>query len=95
MQAKHIPWRTCAGCGTKASKRELVRFVRRESGTVEVDTTGKKAGRGTYLCPRLPCWEAGFRKGRLEHLLRTAIPLEQRQALLAYAQQWLEAAPVT
>lgn len=73
---KHIPLRTCVACRTGRPKRELVRVVRTLSGDVEVDPTGKKAGRGAYLCRRRACWELAFRKRSLEHALQTTISPE-------------------
>lgn len=88
MRPKHVPVRTCAGCGAKDSKRQLVRIVRTPAGNVEVDPTGRKAGRGAYLCTRLSCWEQALGKGRLERALHTSIPREERDALLACAQPY-------
>ena len=85
MHEKHIPMRTCAGCGTKASNRELTRIVLTPARILVVDTTGRQAGRGTYLCPRLSCWETGINKGRVAHTLRQSIQAPDREALLTYA----------
>jgi hypothetical protein len=81
---RHIPQRTCIACGEKREKKELVRIVRTASGVAEVDPTGKKSGRGAYLCKAQACWESGLRKDRLEHVLRTKISPENRQQLLEY-----------
>jgi len=81
---KHIPQRTCVACGEKKARRELVRIVRTVSGTAEVDPTGRRSGRGAYLCKTHACWESGLRKDRLEHVLRTKIPPDNRQQLLEY-----------
>jgi len=62
----------------------LIRLVRTNSGTVELDLSGKKPGRGAYLCARKDCWEEGFRGNYLEHALRTKIRAENRQALAGY-----------
>lgn len=51
MQQKKIPVRRCVGCNAQKPKKELVRVVRAPDGTISVDLTGKKAGRGAYLCP--------------------------------------------
>lgn len=59
--------------------------MRTAEGAVEVDPTGKRSGRGAYLCQRGECWQQGVRKGRLEQALKTRIPLAQREALFAYA----------
>jgi hypothetical protein len=59
----------------------MVRLVRVADGRVEVDLTGKKAGRGAYLCGSPACWEAGLKKGRLEHVLRTTLSGRDREEL--------------
>jgi predicted RNA-binding protein YlxR (DUF448 family) len=55
-------------------------------GVAEVDPTGKKPGRGAYLCGRRACWETALKKGSLEHALRVKICAENRQALAEYSQ---------
>jgi len=82
---KHIPQRTCVGCHEIRPKRELVRIVCTQDGAVEIDTTGKKSGRGTYLCKAISCWESGLKKGRLDHALRTRITPHDRKELSEYA----------
>jgi predicted RNA-binding protein YlxR (DUF448 family) len=81
-----MPQRTCVACGEVRPKREMVRLVR-VSGGVVVDPSGRKAGRGAYLCPMPACWQAGLKKGRLEHVLRTAITEDNRQQLIKYGQE--------
>jgi len=81
---KHIPQRTCAACRKTRPKRELVRLVRISDGSVEVDATGKKAGRGAYLCPTQECWEIGLNFGRLEYALRTSLTQDNRDKLISY-----------
>ncbi len=80
---KHIPQRTCIACRGVKAKRELVRVVSHQ-GEVLIDPRGKLAGRGAYLCPYRECWEAGLKGNRLEHALRTALTLENRQMLVEY-----------
>jgi predicted RNA-binding protein YlxR (DUF448 family) len=53
---------------------------------VEVDSGGRKAGRGAYLCPEENCWLVGLKEGRLEHALRTAISPDNREQLIKYGQ---------
>ena len=89
-RGKHVPLRSCAACGQRLPKRELIRIVRTIEGRVEVDPTGKKAGRGTYLCPREECWEQGLRKGRLDHVLRYPLPEQDKGALSVYYQKQLK-----
>jgi len=73
VSIKHIPQRTCVACQEVKAKRELIRLVRVSDGSVQVDTGGKKAGRGAYLCRVPECWEKGLKGNRLEHILRTTI----------------------
>lgn len=68
---KHIPQRTCVGCHTVLPKRVLTRLVRQPDG-VQIDLTGKLAGRGAYLHNRRSCWERGL-KGPLSHALKVEL----------------------
>jgi hypothetical protein len=83
---KHIPQRTCVGCRQTKPKRELIRIVRTEGGSAEIDPTGKRSGRGTYLCKAKGCWEAGLKKERLDRALRTKINPENRRELALYGE---------
>ena len=74
-------------CGAKTDKRQLVRVVRTETGSVQVDSTGKKPGRGAYLCHDQSCWDRALKKNRLDHTLKGAISSEDRLTLQEYAQQ--------
>ncbi len=82
--AKHIPQRTCIACRKTGVKRELVRLVCGQEG-VEVDATGKKSGRGAYLCPEPVCWESAIHAGKLEYALRTRLKPENKEKLVNYA----------
>lgn len=82
QRVKHIPQRTCVGCRTVMPKRQLVRIVRSPDG-VQVDLTGKLAGRGAYLHDQRSCWERAL-KGALAHALKTEIADEERERLQAY-----------
>ncbi|MBI1885293.1 MAG: YlxR family protein [Chloroflexi bacterium] len=84
-RAKHVPLRTCVACRRNTAKRELVRVVRTVEGGVEVDATGKKAGRGAYLCRDYACWEAALKKDRLDFGLRATLTAEHKQNLMEYA----------
>ncbi len=81
---RHVPERTCIACKQPRPKRELIRIVRTPSGHVELDPTGKKSGRGAYLCARRSCWEPTLRKGRLEHEFQLSLDPADRAALEAY-----------
>lgn len=54
-------------------------------GSVEIDISGKKAGRGAYLCPALNCWEAGLKDRKLEYTLRTKLTEDNRRQLMEYS----------
>lgn len=83
---KHMPERTCIGCREIKPKRQLIRIVRTESGGVAIDPTGKRAGRGVYLCKAKTCWEAGLKRERLNQALRTKITVEDRRRLAQYGE---------
>jgi len=74
------------GCGAIRSKREMVRVIRTPEGSVAADPTGKKAGRGAYLCAQPECWKLGLAKGRLARSLKVKISNEDADALRAYAE---------
>jgi predicted RNA-binding protein YlxR (DUF448 family) len=82
---RKIPQRTCISCRSVRAKRDLVRIVRTPEGEVVVDLTGKKNGRGAYLCRQRVCWETGLKRGAIERALKQAVPEENRGALAAFA----------
>ena len=84
--SKHIPQRTCVACHKIKAKRALVHLVRIVGGSVQVDTSGKKSGRGAYLCQVWGCWEVGLKGNRLEHALRTTLAPENREQLIQYGE---------
>jgi predicted RNA-binding protein YlxR (DUF448 family) len=84
LRPKHVPERTCIGCRNIKEKRELIRIVRTESGGIEIDPTGKKSGRGVYLCKVKTCWAAGLEKEHLDRALRAKIAVEDRRRLTQY-----------
>ena len=85
---KHVPQRTCVACRETGAKRALIRLVRTPGGTVEVDPTGKRNGRGAYLCARVSCWERGVNERTLGRALRLeTLTQENRDALLKYADE--------
>ena len=78
---KKIPMRKCVGCGEMKPKKELMRILRNEAGEFLVDTTGKKNGRGAYLCPSEECFRKAVRSKGLERSFREAIPQEVYEKL--------------
>ncbi|MFC1987881.1 RNase P modulator RnpM [Chloroflexota bacterium] len=87
---KPTPQRTCVACRRVKAKQELVRLVRVADGSVEVDTVGKKAGRGAYLCRAGECWESAIKGGRLEHSLRTTLTQDNRESLISFGKDFLK-----
>lgn len=70
-----IPIRTCIGCQAKKPKREMIRIIRTPDGKIEIDRTGKKSGRGAYLCDNIECLEMALKKNNLNRSLKQDIPL--------------------
>jgi predicted RNA-binding protein YlxR (DUF448 family) len=79
---KHIPERTCIACGKIQPKRNMVRLVRVTDNNIEVDTVGKKAGRGAYLCRTSDCWDIGLKGNRVERALKTSLVKTGRDKLI-------------
>ena len=85
---RHIPQRTCVACRQTGAKRQLVRVVRAPDGSVTIDPTGKKSGRGAYLCDAPECWQAALKRGALARALKLeSIPEDDLQTLQTYAQR--------
>jgi len=85
--ARKIPERTCVACRRPQPKRSLIRLVRVGDGRAEIDATGKKSGRGAYLCRFGECWEVGLTRRALDHALKTQLTSESRDALATFAAQ--------
>ena len=83
---KHVPQRTCVGCCQAGGKRELLRVVRTPDGRVELDSSGKRPGRGAYIHGQRACWQAALQDGRLDHALKTTLSDHDRAALADFAQ---------
>ncbi len=81
---KHVPMRSCISCRETKPKRELLRVVRTPDGHVLIDATGKKSGRGAYLCARLSCWENAMKQKRLEKEFELTLSEEDRAGLDAF-----------
>ncbi len=73
MKVKKVPQRMCNGCMEMKPKKELIRIVRSKEGEVSVDLTGKKPGRGAYICKSVDCLEKAFKTKRLEKNLEIKI----------------------
>jgi hypothetical protein len=68
-------------CRTERQKRDLVRVVRAPDGSVNLDRTGKAAGRGAYLCADGSCWSSALKKKAIERALSVTLPVELREEL--------------
>jgi uncharacterized protein len=86
LRPRHVPQRTCIACRSTSAKREFVRVVRTADGRIEIDTTGKKAGRGAYLCSRSGCWEQALKRDRFSAALKTKLHPEDAALLRAYSE---------
>ena len=71
---KKVPVRRCVGCGEHLPKAELVRVLRTPEGEVILDLTGKKSGRGAYICKKATCFKKARKSKRIETSLECAIP---------------------
>ncbi len=75
-KTRKIPQRMCVGCREMKNKKELIRIVRTPEGGIEVDRTGKRAGRGAYICPNQECLDHSLKGKRLQKSLEKEIPAE-------------------
>ncbi len=73
---RKIPLRKCSGCSEMKPKTELVRVVRSPEGELSMDLTGRKAGRGAYVCRSIDCLRIARKARRLERSFACAIPAE-------------------
>ena len=80
-QIRKIPERRCSGCGESFPKRDLIRVVRAPDGSVSLDFTGKKSGRGAYVCNKLACFKRARKANRFASSLEVNIPEELLNAL--------------
>ena len=95
MKKRKVPLRRCTGCLEMKNKKELIRVVRTEDeeGAIKflLDLTGKKSGRGAYICQSTGCLEMAHKKRGLERSFQQAVPPavyeELRQALLVQMKQ--------
>ena len=81
MKEKKIPLRMCTGCGEHKAKKELVRVVKSPEGEISLDLTGRKSGRGAYICPSIDCLAKAKKARRLEKAFSCQIPDEVYAAM--------------
>jgi len=73
---KRTPLRMCTGCGEMKAKKDLVRVVRSKEGEISLDLTGKKSGRGAYVCHSLECLKKARKTKKIERSFGCQIPDE-------------------
>ena len=83
MKPKKIPMRMCVGCREMKEKRELIRIVRTPEGETLIDPTGKKSGRGAYVCRSSECLKRAIKQKQLERQLQVSLTDEVNEALMA------------
>lgn len=83
VKPRKIPMRQCLGCNEHKPKMELIRIVRSPEGVVSLDLTGKKSGRGAYICRDLKCLKKVRKNGRVAHNLECEIGPEVYDAMEA------------
>lgn len=81
LKPRKIPQRQCVGCRTMRDKKELIRVVKSPEGDITLDATGKKSGRGAYVCPNGECLKKARKSRALERAFDTSIPPEVYEAL--------------
>ena len=80
-QGKKIPMRKCVGCQEMKSKREMIRVLKTENDEILLDATGKKNGRGAYICKSKECLEKAVKNRGIERSLKTGISPETYDSL--------------
>lgn len=83
MKPRKIPMRMCVGCREMKPKKELLRVVRSPEGAVSLDTTGKKPGRGAYVCPDAQCLKKAVKQKQLDRMLEVKLEPEVLDSLEA------------
>ena len=81
VQAKKVPLRKCTGCQEMKSKKEMMRILRTAEGEIALDTTGRKNGRGAYVCRSMECFEKAVKSKGLERSLKCRVPEEAYESL--------------
>ncbi len=76
MSMKKVPLRQCIGCGEMKSKKEMIRVIKTADEEILLDATGRKNGRGAYLCPSMECLRKAVKSKGLERSFKMAIPKE-------------------
>ena len=78
---KKVPMRQCVGCQEMKSKKEMIRVIRTQEGAFLLDATGKKNGRGAYICPDMECFKKAVKNKGLERSFKQSIPKDVYERL--------------
>ena len=78
---KKVPLRKCIGCNEMKNKKEMMRVLKAPEGEIVLDVTGRKNGRGAYLCRSRECFQKAVKSRGLERSLKAQIPAEVYEAL--------------
>lgn len=81
MNMKKVPLRQCIGCQEMKSKKEMIRVIKTAEDEIMLDATGRKNGRGAYLCPSMECLKKAVKGKGLERSFKMAIPKEVYETL--------------
>ena len=81
MGIKKVPRRQCIGCQEMKSKKEMIRVIKTAEDEIMLDATGRKNGRGAYLCPSMECFKKAVKSKGLERSFKMAIPKEVYETL--------------
>ena len=81
MSTKKVPLRQCIGCGEMKNKKEMIRVLKTSEDSIILDGTGRKNGRGAYLCPSMECFQKAVKNKGLERSFKMPIPKEVYEAL--------------
>lgn len=82
---KRTPQRSCVACGARKDQNQLIRISLNPEAGLSIGATGRRVGRGAYICPSRQCWERALKGTRLEHSLHARLNNENRAALLQYS----------
>ncbi|NLB88740.1 MAG: YlxR family protein [Syntrophomonadaceae bacterium] len=80
-KVRKVPQRMCVGCREMKNKKELIRIVRNSEGALELDTTGKKPGRGAYICPNVDCFNQAIKSKSIQKALEKELPTELQEEI--------------
>lgn len=88
---RKIPMRMCVGCREMKPKQELIRAVRSPEGEVSLDATGKKAGRGAYVCKNAECLRRALKQRQLDRALEAKLDDDANRQLAEAMERFLNA----